>query len=729
MCFLSYSQVWVSNFGLEGAHILEKSFYEVMPNAIQDLKTFNDENSKGKSYASKTEKFIHPNGQTQWLNWKISPWNNDNGEFAGLLIISENITEQKREQELLIKAQSVARIGGWEFDLITNKIYWTAVTREIHELSEDYEPNLEDDINFYKVGKFRETLTRHVTDAITEGKPWDDELILVTAKGNEVWVRSKGEAEVVGDKRVRLFGTIQDIDEKKKAQLKYQKTTKRLQMATATSQIGVWEYDFINNKVYWDDSMYPIYKILRSNFDLEYRTWRSRMHPDDIESVDQEIAMAVSGEKEVNCTFRIIWPSGEVRYIRVIAATHRTSGGKPTKMVGTNWDITELKTTQMMLHENEASFQGAFVNSNTGMTLCTIKGKFLQVNASFSKMLGYTIEEFKSLTFLDISHPDDVDKDVKLFREIISGKRESYQTEKRYFTKKGQLVYGVLTVTAVKNFNGENIRFLGQIVDVTAQIESTHKLNQLIKVANKQNESLMNFAHIVSHNLRSHSSNLSMIYNFIEAEKNQEEKENLLKMIGESSQNLSETVNHLNEVIQVKTNASIELMPINLFSTLEGVQKSLSLLLEEKSPVISIKIPKSLHVLGRPAYLESIFLNLFTNSLKYSSPKRQTKISISFQKIDKKLIVVKFRDNGVGIDLDKHGKKIFGMYKTFHGNKDAQGIGLFMTKNQIEAINGKIEVESQVDKGTTFKLYFQKKESQNNKSTLKSIPKVISNKI
>ena len=104
-----------------------------------------------------------------------------------------------------------------------------------------------------------------------------------------------------------------------------------------------------------------------------------------------------------------------------------------------------------------------------------------------------------------------------------------------------------------------------------------------------------------------------------------------------------------------------------------------------------------------PAYFESIFLNLYTNSLKYFSHERNLVIEISTRTKNETLII-SFKDNGQGIDLERHGSKIFGMYKTFHKHKDAKGIGLFITKNQVESMGGTITVESEIDKGTTFNI-------------------------
>ena len=124
-----------------------------------------------------------------------------------------------------------------------------------------------------------------------------------------------------------------------------------------------------------------------------------------------------------------------------------------------------------------------------------------------------------------------------------------------------------------------------------------------------------------------------------------------------------------------------------------------------ESQSIINNIPENVNINVVKAYLESILLNIFTNAIKYKAPKRYPKITINCEHV-KGFTILSVTDNGLGIDLEKHGHKLFGMYKTFHGNRDARGIGLFITKNQIEAMKGKIEAESELDKGTTFKIYF-----------------------
>jgi signal transduction histidine kinase len=117
------------------------------------------------------------------------------------------------------------------------------------------------------------------------------------------------------------------------------------------------------------------------------------------------------------------------------------------------------------------------------------------------------------------------------------------------------------------------------------------------------------------------------------------------------------------------------------------------------------KIDKNFTVNFNKSYLESILLNLTSNAIKYSDRNKEAFIEYTQEVIDGYSVLV-VKDNGIGIDLEKHKDEVFGLYKTFHKNENSTGIGLHITKNQIESMGGKIEVESKVGEGTTFKVYF-----------------------
>ena len=558
-----------------------KDYFAIVPQAPSAFQNINRAYFDGKATKTEVHPFVPKNGKPEWYEWKLSYWTTDDDQYGGLVIFYEDITESHRDKELIRKAMDVARIGGWEVDLVNNTMYWSKVTKEIHEVPYDFVPDLEKGINFYKEGKDRDKITALVSDAIANGSSWDTELRIITARGNERWVHAKGEAELINGKCVRLFGTFQDIDSRKQMEIENQAVSERLAIATQAANIGIWDYDIVNNKLVWSDEMYSIYGIHKSDFSGVNEAFEAALHPEDREMVREEgVKLAKNGAKDFNTEFRVIWPNGKVRIIRSMGHIERDADGNMLKMIGANWDVTE-----------------------------------------------------------------------------------SRKAEKR--------------------------------------------LKDLLSITTEQNDSLMNFAHIVSHNLRSHSSNLSMLTSFLHSEKEEEERVRLVQMLLEASESLDETVGHLTEVVQVKTEAVDKIKDMNLLSTLNGVIKNLALLLEEEETNCEIAIPKTLKIKAIPAYLDSIFLNLFTNSLKYKSPERKPQLKIKARTLGDK-VRVSFQDNGQGIDLERHGSKIFGMYKTFHTHKDAKGIGLFITKNQIEAMQGKIEVESAVGVGTTFHLTFKK---------------------
>jgi signal transduction histidine kinase len=308
------------------------------------------------------------------------------------------------------------------------------------------------------------------------------------------------------------------------------------------------------------------------------------------------------------------------------------------------------------------------------------------------------------LTFQDITHPDDLEIDLALLREVVEGKRSTYQIEKRYFDKKGQLVYVLLTVTSVKKIDGEISHFISQIVDISSRINAEKKLKGLLQLTTNQNNSLLNFAHIVSHNLRSHAANLTMISEFLlDDTLGQEERKDTLTMLGRASHGLNETIAHLNEVVQVKLEAEKKLKVIPLRKTVDKILMDVNALINENSISVRVDVPEQMNVKGVVAYMESIILNLVTNAIKYRDHKKECILAIHAYG-EGQYIELLVEDNGLGIDLNRYGQKLFGMYKTFHGNKDARGIGLFITKNQIESMGGRIEVESEINIGTKFRV-------------------------
>ena len=191
-----------------------------------------------------------------------------------------------------------------------------------------------------------------------------------------------------------------------------------------------------------------------------------------------------------------------------------------------------------------------------------------------------------------------------------------------------------------------------------------------------------------------------MLIDFLKNEKQEEEREMQFEMLVQASSMLTETITHLNDVVSVDINFQ-EKEQVNLYKFIENGIRSVRGLMVEVNFQIVNRVAEDFNVYAVPAYMESIILNLITNAIKYRDPKRRSWLQISAERING-YVIITASDNGLGINLERYGDRIFGLYKTFHQHSDARGLGLYMTKSQVEVMGGAITVQSKVGEGTTF---------------------------
>ncbi|KJD33442.1 histidine kinase [Tamlana nanhaiensis] len=352
-------------------------------------------------------------------------------------------------------------------------------------------------------------------------------------------------------------------------------------------------------------------------------------------------------------------------------------------------------------------FENIFNYAKGGIAIVGLNGEWIKVNHSVLEFLGYTERELYQKTFREITHKDDLGLDLNYMHELLSGDIENYQMDKRYFHKNGQIVWASLSVSLVRDVDKSPQYFISQIDDITDRVAYRSQLETMIDVVKEQNERLTSFTDIITHNLKTHVSNLGTLVSFLE-----EENESLgavedFCLLKGSVEHLSQTVVHLTEVAKIRAVNKSQLERLNLKEYIEHALYNISALAKNSNCTIENSISKDFYIQGIPAYLDSIILNFLTNAIKYASPNRDLVIKLSCTN-ENDYVVFSVEDNGLGIDLNKFGKKMFKMYNTFHKNKDATGIGLFITKNHIESLGGRVAVESAVDVGSKFIVNFKK---------------------
>jgi len=481
-----------------------------------------------------------------------------------------------------------------------------------------------------------------------------------------------------------------------------------LQEKSSNANIGSWQYDADINSLWWCDMTKHIHEVdadftpkIETCFDF-YKEGHSK----------NTISMAFFEASEKGLPWKeklqIVTEKGNEKWI-VTTGKPIYKDDKCIGLVGTFRDINEQVLTNKKTKENELLLRTLIDSLPLNVFVKDLDSRKILVNKAELNFLGLKNEsEALGKTDFDFLNKKNAligrEEDIRVMENGIP----MLKKETTNIKKDGTITSFLTSKIPLKAANGEITGLVGISLDISDIKNKEKELKNLIDVTSLQNKKLVNFAHIVSHNLRSHTANFSMLLEFLVSEKDEKEKENLVKMLVKASDHLLETMNNLNEVVVINTNVNLKKKNISLNKKIKSVEKNLSVFLKNKNAKIINTIHDDLKINVIPAYLDSILMNLFTNAIMYKSPERDPIITLGTTN-ENGYTILSINDNGLGIDLEKYGDKLFGMYKTFHDNADAKGIGLFLTKNQIEAMGGKITASSEVGKGTTFNLYFNEK--------------------
>ncbi|MEO8517148.1 MAG: PAS domain-containing protein [Flavobacterium sp.] len=347
------------------------------------------------------------------------------------------------------------------------------------------------------------------------------------------------------------------------------------------------------------------------------------------------------------------------------------------------------KKAEFQLKESEQQLRLITENTSDGVAVIE-SGKITYVSPSYVELLGYTKEVYKNFTVEDIFsnfHPNDLVTVRPYIQDCISKQIKELKYEHRFKGADGQYYWREDSANVIYDADGKYSKYIVVTRDISARKESEKEKNRLFEITEKQNEKLINFTHIVSHDIRSHTSNLSMILDLFEDTKNPEERKEYFDMLKQSTGKLSDTIFYLNETVAIQSGVKNQKVSINLKKEIKKTILGINAIIKTNDAVINLHIDDAMEIEATQSYFESIIFNLLTNAIKYRSPIRKPIIDITAVKIEDETLLT-IEDNGLGIDLDKNKTKIFGMYKTFHDNSDAVGLGLFMIKNHIESIGG-----------------------------------------
>ncbi len=479
-------------------------------------------------------------------------------------------------------------------------------------------------------------------------------------------------------------------------------------VAKATSDT-IWDWRIEDDSFIWNKGIQGIFGYKKEDVGSTSKWWFDRIHPEDSLKMSVKLYSFLEQKTEKwQDEYRFQCADGSYKYVFDRGFLVKDARGKPIRMIGAIQDVTKQKEEEQRLRLLETVItqtKDAVMITDIDTSKSAIPN-IIFVNSAFTDMTGYPAEEVigKSPEMFfgkksDILEFDKLKIAIQQYKECF--------IETISYKKSDEEFWVNFSMIPVTDKEGEHSHWISIQRDVTEEKEKEKEREQLIRELTQNNKDLKQFSYITSHNLRAPLSNLTGLLNLIEDISIEDpELKEIINGFSKSTHLLNETINDLVKVIIIKDNPSIQREKVLIKDVFENVFNQLSFLISVNKPILKIDLEDVTILDINKSYLESIFLNLLTNAIKYRDPSRQLRVTISTKVVDDDLIIT-FKDNGIGIDLEKNMDKIFGLYQRFHNYPDSKGLGLYLVKSQVESMGGTISVVSTVGKGTTFTIVFK----------------------
>ncbi|MEG3641015.1 PAS domain S-box protein [Magnetococcus sp. PR-3] len=263
------------------------------------------------------------------------------------------------------------------------------------------------------------------------------------------------------------------------AEKKHIRSEERFALAMRGSNDGLWDWDLEQNELTYAQRWYEMIGFEAEDMDHTFASWRRHIHPDDQVKVEQEIQQFLAGDQHhYQSEYRMLHRNGHDVSVLSRAFVLRDPQGQAIRMVGTHVDMSERKAQERRLRESEEKFRIFFEQAVVGMVMAGLDRTFIDTNQAFCQMLGYGRSELCSMTFPQITHPDDLEADLHNVQKLLSGESHAFEMEKRYMHRNGHPVWGLLSASVVRNEHGEPDYFIAQILNIDAQKKALEQLRQ-----------------------------------------------------------------------------------------------------------------------------------------------------------------------------------------------------------------------------------------------------------
>jgi PAS domain S-box-containing protein len=348
--------------------------------------------------------------------------------------------------------------------------------------------------------------------------------------------------------------------------------------------------------------------------------------------------------------------------------------------------------------EAEMKFRNLVEKSPVGVYIFK-KNAFAYVNPRMAIKSGYMEEELVNIPLEKLIHEHDLPVVHEKIAQRLNDEIDEIRCEIQIITKDGNTIWVELFGTATV-YEGESA-IIGTMVNITEKKLLSDEREKVINDLLQRNRDLEQFSYIVSHNIRGPLATILGLGNLLNDGVTQKEKETVLIGMREHASKLDDVVKDLNAILNVKKDLLQSKVNVNLNQLVQNVLIDVDGLVKSSNASVTYDFKAIDSIDSIKGYVHSIFLNLISNSIKYRMAGKDPLIRIHSEQVNDKVRIY-FKDNGAGIDLKKYGNQVFGLYKRFNLSVEGKGMGLYMVRTQVGAMNGTIELESEPGKGSLF---------------------------
>ena len=604
-------------------------------------------------------------------------------------------------------AMQVANMAWWEMDMVTGQVTFDKRKTDMLGYSPEnftHYKNFTDLLHPEDYNRAMDAMRRHFMGEVDK---YETEYRILTRSGKYKWFYDIG--SVVrwdsGGRPLHLRGLVLDITPRKQMEEELKLVSRRLEIATHASGMGVFDYDIVNNNLLLDDCMFSLYGIEKQDLAGGHEALTAVIHPDDIERSLAEIKKAIRGEKEYDTEFRVTWPDGSVHNIRAVAVILCDESGKSMRMIGTNWDITELRRAEKeKLDESENKYLSIFQGSPDGIIIADPETKMIIfANPAQCQMLGYTEEELKMMK-IDAIHPGETYQHfLSEFEKNVLGEK-NLPHDIQCLKKNGEIFYADIS-SCILDMNGRK-HIVGFFRDITERREAEVSVKKALVKAESGDRLKTAFLQNISHEVRTPLNGILGFGNLLaEPDLTSEEKQNYTRFLKSSSDRLINTITDYIDISLIVTeNVEVKPTAVNVNTLLKEVQTKFQSDCDDKNIALKLVNPKDhehLTLITDPELLRKTISCLMNNAIKFTDHGTVTLgYSIKSQVVEFFVI-----DTGIGIDSEAYEKIFvpFGHENTSENREhQGSGLGLAIFNGFLKLLGGESRLESEKGKGAAF---------------------------